>query len=88
MKHGGIADVAVIGVPSDEWGESVKAMIVRADPDLIEDAVIAYARTQLAGYKIPRSVDWVEALPRNPSGKVLKVELRQPYWEGRDRKVN
>jgi len=61
---------------------------VKADPDLTEDAVIEYARTQLAGYKIPRSVDWVEALPRNPSGKVLKVELRQPFWEGHDRRVN
>jgi long-chain acyl-CoA synthetase len=88
MRHDGIADVAVIGVPSEQWGESVKALIVRADPGLTEDAVIEYARTQLAGYKIPRSVDWVEELPRNPSGKVLKVELRQPFWEGHDRQVN
>ncbi len=88
MKHEGIADVAVIGVPSDQWGESVRALIVRADPDLTEEAVVEYARTQLAGYKIPRAVDWVEALPRNPSGKVLKVELRKPFWEGHDRQVN
>ena len=88
MKHEGIADVAVIGVPSEQWGESVRAMIVRADPGLTDDDVIEYARTQLAGYKIPRSVDWVDALPRNPSGKVLKVELRQPFWEGRDRQVD
>ena len=87
-EYDGIADVAVIGVPSEQWGETVKALIVRADPDLSEEAAIAYARTQLAGYKIPRSVDWVDTLPRNPSGKVLKVELRKPYWEGRHRRVN
>jgi len=61
---------------------------VRADPDLTEEMVIEYARTRLAGYKIPRSVDWVDELPRNPSGKVLKVELRKPFWEGHDRQVN
>ncbi len=88
MRHDAIADVAVIGVPSDQWGETVKAMIVRADPELTEDAVIEYARTQLAGYKVPRSVEWIDALPRNPSGKVLKTELRKPYWEGHDRQVN
>lgn len=88
MRHDGVADVAVIGVPSDQWGETVKAMVVRADPALTEDALIEYARTQLAGYKIPRSVDWVDALPRNPSGKVLKTELRAPFWEGRTRNVN
>ena len=88
MRHDGIADVAVIGVPSEQWGETVKAMIVRADPDLSHEAVVDYARTQLAGYKVPRSVDWVDALPRNPSGKVLKTELRKPFWEGHDRQVN
>ena len=88
MKHDGVADVAVIGVPSDQWGETVKAMVVRADPDLTEESLLAYAREQLAGYKIPRSVDWLDALPRNPSGKVLKTELRKPYWEGQERQVN
>ncbi|MEJ7800027.1 MAG: AMP-binding protein, partial [Ilumatobacter sp.] len=88
MKHDGIADVAVIGVPSDQWGETVKAMIVRSDPCLTEDAVMEFAREHLAGYKCPRSVDWLDALPRNPSGKVLKTELRKPFWEGQDRQVN
>ncbi len=88
MKHDAIADVAVIGVPSEQWGETVKAMIVRADPELSEEDVIEYARTQLAGYKVPRSVDWIDALPRNPSGKVLKTELRKAFWEGHDRQVN
>ncbi len=88
MKHEGVADVAVIGVPSEQWGETVKAMVVKADPELTEETLLTYARQQLAGYKIPRSVDWLDALPRNPSGKVLKTELRKPYWEGRERQVN
>ena len=87
MKHPGIADVAVIGVPDEKWGESVKAVITKADPDLTEDDVVAYARQNLAGYKVPRSIDWMEAIPRNPSGKILKTELRKPYWEGKERMV-
>ena len=88
MRHEGIADVAVIGIPSDRWGETVMALIVRSDAELDELGVIDFARTQLAGYKVPRSVQWVDALPRNPSGKVLKTELRAPFWEGHDRNVN
>jgi long-chain acyl-CoA synthetase len=88
MKHDGIADVAVIGVPDDTWGETVKAVVVRSDPDLDEAGVIAFAKQHLASYKCPTSIDWVDALPRNPSGKVLKTELRAPYWEGRERRVN
>jgi long-chain acyl-CoA synthetase len=88
MKHPGITDVAVIGVPSEKWGETVKALVTRADPDLGEADVIAFARENLAGYKCPTSVDWIEALPRNPSGKILKTELRKPYWEGQERMVN
>jgi len=89
MSHPGIADVAVIGVPSEKWGETPKAVVVRApDTDLDADGIIAFARARLAGYKCPTTVDFVEALPRNPSGKVLKKELRAPYWEGRQRNVN
>jgi acyl-CoA synthetase (AMP-forming)/AMP-acid ligase II len=88
MKHPGVADAAVIGVPSERWGETPKAVIVRRDPGLTEQAVIEFCRTQLARYKCPTSVDWIEALPRNPSGKILKTELRKPYWAGRDRQVS
>ena len=88
----GVADVAVIGVPHERWGETAKAMIVRAPDDagaaLTEQGIIDHARQHLAKFKCPTSVDWVDALPRNPSGKILKKELRAPYWEGRERNVN
>ena len=88
MQHEGIADAAVIGVPSERWGEAVKAIVKPADPSLTEEDVISFCRQRLAHYKCPSSVDWIDELPRNPSGKILKVELRKPYWEGRERLVS
>jgi fatty-acyl-CoA synthase/long-chain acyl-CoA synthetase len=83
-QHPGIYDVAVLGIPSEEWGESVHAVVVRAvdAPNLTEADIIAFAREHLAGYKIPRSVSFMDDLPRTGSGKVLKRELRAPYWAG------
>mgnify|MGYP000020476792 CR=1 FL=1 len=87
--HPHVAEVAVIGVPDDKWGEAVKAVVALkpgapGDPE----SIIAFARTRIAGFKAPKSIDFIEALPRNPSGKILRRELRAPYWEGRTRQVN
>jgi len=91
MSHPAVADVAVIGVPHERWGETPKAMVVRAPGDAaaeVTDAdLLAYCREQLAGFKCPTSIEWLDALPRNPSGKILKKDLRAPYWEGRDRMI-
>lgn len=87
MSHELITDAAVIGIPDDRWGETVKAVITRSSEELSEEDVISFCRQNLAAYKCPSSVDWMDIIPRNPSGKILKTELRKPYWEGRDRNV-
>ena len=89
MAHPAIADVAVIGVPDEKWGEVPMALVVRKpDTQVTEQEIISFARERLAGFKTPKSVGWVDALPRNPSGKILKKILREPYWVGRTRQVN
>ncbi|MGH3723237.1 MAG: AMP-binding protein [Mycobacterium sp.] len=88
IAHPDIADVAVFGIPDDKWGESVLAAVVLADDaKLTADVVIAFAKEQLATYKCPRRVEFIDSVPRSPSGKILKRALRQPYWADRDRNV-
>ena len=87
--HPQVLEVAVIGVPDDKWGEAVKAVCVPKPGQTIDtDSVIGWARERLAGFKVPKTIDVIEALPRNASGKILRRELRAPYWEGRERQVN
>jgi acyl-CoA synthetase (AMP-forming)/AMP-acid ligase II len=88
-EHPAVMECAIIGVPDDTWGETVKAVVaLKPDTTATEDEIIEYCREHLAHFKCPKSVDILEALPRNPTGKILKKDLRKPYWEGRSRGVN
>ena len=82
-EHPAVMEVAVIGVPDDRWGETVKAVVsLTPGTTATEAELIAYCREHLAAFKCPTSVDLIEALPRNPTGKILKRDLRKPYWDG------
>jgi long-chain acyl-CoA synthetase len=91
LSHPGVGDVAVFGVPHDDWGEEVKAVVEPADgwqpgPDLVAE-LLEHCGSQLAAYKLPRSIDFVDALPRDPNGKLYKRKLRDPYWAGRESRI-
>jgi acyl-CoA synthetase (AMP-forming)/AMP-acid ligase II len=88
MAHPAVQETAVIGIPSETWGETPLAVVVpRAGMTVSADELIAFTRERLAHYKCPTAVQFTDSLPRNPSGKVLKRELRAPWWEGHTRKV-
>jgi acyl-CoA synthetase (AMP-forming)/AMP-acid ligase II len=95
MKHPEIADIAAFGVPDAQWGESVKACVVLKPGSMYHDdlkassaAIISWTRDRLAHFKCPRSIDFVESIPRNPSGKILKRILREPYWRNEHRQIH
>jgi long-chain acyl-CoA synthetase len=88
LEHPDVVDAAVFGIPDERWGESLAAVIEpRRGAALTGDAVQAWCRERVADYKVPRSVQLVAELPRDPNGKVLKRQLREPYWAGRERRV-
>lgn len=91
MTHPQVADVAVFGIPNEDWGEEIKAVVepapdVDPGPELTED-VLGFARERLAKFKLPRSIDYIDEMPRDPNGKLYKRRLRDPYWEGRERAI-
>jgi len=91
IMHPKVADVAVFGIPHDDWGEEVKAVVepvegVSGGPEL-EAELLEWASTRLAKYKTPRTIDFTDELPRDPNGKLYKRKLRDPYWEGRERAI-
>jgi fatty-acyl-CoA synthase len=89
FSHPEVAEVAVIGVPDDKWGELVLGLIVRTPGSSLDEAtLIAYCKTKLAGYKCPKRIEFRDALDRTATGKLQKFKLREPYWSGRDRAVN
>jgi long-chain acyl-CoA synthetase len=91
IKHPAVEDSCAIGVPNDEWGEEVKVVVTlhpgRTPSDALGADILSFAKARLAGYKIPRSLEFVEELPRSPAGKIQRGKLRAPYWAGRARQI-
>jgi len=91
LEHPDVGDAAVFGIPDDDMGEQIKAVIEPregvAGDEALRESIMTHVRGRLAKFKWPRSLDFVDELPREPTGKLLKRKLRDPYWEGRDRAI-
>ena len=91
MQHPAVLDVCTIGIPSEEWGEEVKSVVQLNEGSQASDAlaqeVINFTRDRLPAFKCPRSVDFVDTLPRLPTGKIMRRTVREPYWAGRDKSI-
>jgi acyl-CoA synthetase (AMP-forming)/AMP-acid ligase II len=89
FQHADVAEVAVIGVPDEKWGETIKALVVlRPDASVDEAGLIEHCRSRMSHFKCPTSVEFRTELARTATGKLQKFKLRQPYWEGREKLVN
>ena len=89
MSHPDIIDAAVVGVPDDKWGETVKGFVIlKEGVELTEQDIIASTKEKIASYKCPTSINFIQEMPRNPSGKILRRELREPYWDDKGRNVS
>ena len=89
FSHPDIIEAAVIGVPHEKWGETIKALVVVEEGSQATEAdLIAWCKSKVAGYKAPTSIEFREELARTATGKLQKFKLRAPYWEGRDRQIN
>ena len=91
LIHPKVADAAVFGIPHQDWGEEVKAVVQPVDDvatgDALTEDILAFCGDKLAKYKTPRSIDYIEEMPRDPNGKLYKRKLRDPYWEGHEKAI-